>query len=341
MPCLLFIALMTLAGCTPAATRFSENRIVMNSPMNIIVYADGEPDWDGIFAYAESVAVLYNHRLPGSPVAELNKNGRARIPEPAFSTVRQALALAEKSGGAYDPTVLTLMQLWDFEGKGHVPTAKELQSALTATGYAKVRVSAPDTIVLSGGTRLDVGGIGEGAVVDATAARLDALGYTAYLVDAAGEIIARGTKPDAESWSVAIRSPRKAGLKRTDPEFRRVYPGNLGVITLETGAAKRAVSTSGDYEKFFVQDGVAYHHILDPRTGAPARGAVAVTVTAPTCAEADSYATAAFVLGFEKGLQFLEEAPGIEGLVVRETDGTLEMKPTSGFPRMKPETPAP
>jgi thiamine biosynthesis lipoprotein len=85
-----------------------------------------------------------------------------------------------------------------------------------------------------------------------------------------------------------------------------------------------------------VKDGVVYTHIIDPRSGFPASGVISVTVMAPTCAEADALATTAFVLGFERGLEFLKAWPGVEGLILREKNGKIETEATSGFPKLIP-----
>jgi thiamine biosynthesis lipoprotein len=329
--------LIVFSGCVPdALQRYAQTRLVMNAPLQVTVYAPSPPSWDDIFTRADEIAFLYDHRLKQSPMARLNRTGRARVPEPAFTTIKQALRLAEETGGAYDPTVLTLMNLWDFDGQGRLPAREEIDRALDKTGYGHIQVTEPDTVRLSGGAAMDIGGIGEGAVVDAIADYLDSLEYTAYLVDAAGEITVRGAKPDGRPWTVAVRSPRKPGVARTDPGFKETPPGLLGMIEFAPAAGRLSVSTSGDYEKFFVDHGVAYHHILDPRTGYPARGAVSVTVIAPSCAQADSLATSAFVLGYDKGAAFLESQPGVSGLLVREQNGALEQKTTTGFPKLLP-----
>ncbi len=307
----------------------------MSSPLQVIVYAPIAPDWGGVFDYAQKTADLFDHRIEG-PLERLNRTGEGELPEPIFSTLMTALRIAEKSGGAFDPTVLDLMNLWDFEGKGRVPNESEIAAALRETGYRHVSLANPDRVTLSGGAKLDLGGIGEGAVVDALAERLKTLGYTDYLVDASGEIVARGTKPGNEPWSVAIRSPRLTGMPRISPEYSPERLGFLGRIDLPPGPGTIAISTSGDYEKFIVRNGVAYTHILDPRTGSPPSGVVSVTVVARTCAEADALATTAFVLGWERGLAFIAGWPGAEGLIVREKNGKLELETTKGFPKLIP-----
>jgi thiamine biosynthesis lipoprotein len=336
LPAVIAFVLLSFSPTACAPARFSEGRIVMSSPFQVIVYTPVQPSWEDIFAYAKKTADLFDHRIKDSPLERLNRTGSGVLPEPAFSALKEALLIADKSGGAFDPTVLPLMERWDFEGAGRVPDKAEIADDLRKTGYRKVKIEGVDRVVLSSGAQLDLGGIGEGAVVDAVASHLDSLGYADYLVDASGEIVAAGSKPGGVPWSVAIRSPRRAGMPRTSPAYSPELLGVLGRIELDPKAGKTAVSTSGDYEKFFVKNGVAYTHIIDPRTGYPAAGAVSVTVLAPTCAEADALATTAFVLGFEKGLRFLEDWPGVEGLVVREKDGQLEMKTTSGFPKLIP-----
>ncbi len=328
----------TLFTCAPAGQqRFAETRYVMNAPFSIIIYAETTPPWDEIFQRANESSVLYDHRVPQSPLAELNRTGQAHVPEPVLATLKQALALAKESDGAYDPTVLPLMTVWDFEHGGRLPAPAEIEDALSKTGYRNVWITDPDEVTLSHGATLDIGGIGEGAVVDATADHLDSLNYGAYLVDAAGEIVMRGAKPDGRPWTVAVRSPRKPGLKRTDPAFKETYAGRLGLLEFSPGRGRAAVSTSGDYEKFFVAGGQAYTHILDPRTGYPPEGVASVTVIAESCARADSLATTAFVMGYERGAAFLEKQPGAEGLLVRDADGKLESKATSGFPPLIPD----
>jgi thiamine biosynthesis lipoprotein len=337
-PIACILASLSLSGCTPSSLqRFAETRYVMNAPFSIIIYADATPPWDEIFQRADETSVLYDHRVPQSPLAELNRTGQTRLPEPVLSTLKQALALARESDGAYDPTVLPLMTVWDFEHGGRLPEPGEIEDALSKTGYRNVWITDPDTVTLAHGATIDIGGIGEGAVVDATADHLDSLGYAAYLVDAAGEIVMRGAKPDGRPWTVAVRSPRKPGLERTDPAFKETYAGRLGMLEFSPARGRAAVSTSGDYEKFFVAGGKAYAHILDPRTGYPPEGVASVTVIAASCARADSLATTAFVLGYERGAAFLEKQPGAEGLLVRDADGKLESKATSGFPPLIPD----
>ena len=177
------------------------------------------------------------------------------------------------------------------------------------------------------GMGLDLGGIAKGAVVDELAAYLESLGYGAYLINAGGDVLGRGRKPGDRPWVVGVQHPRS-------PES---LAGLFELPQPQGPEQQVAVVTSGDYELFFEREGTRYHHILDPRTGYPARGCVSVTVIAPTCALADALATAAFVLGVRRGAEYLEGLPGVEALLIGQNGGSLVAECTSGFPLRLPE----
>ena len=144
-------------------------------------------------------------------------------------------------------------------------------------------------------------------------------GYKDFLIDAGGDILVSGLKQGDAPWRIAIRHPRK-------------NQDVLGVLTLGRKGERIAVVTSGDYERYFEQEGERYHHILDPRSGFPAQALVSVTVIASTCALADALSTAVFVLGPEQGLQLLRQFPDAEGMLIAERDGELVTWRTDGFP---------
>ncbi len=153
---------------------------------------------------------------------------------------------------------------------------------------------------------LDLGGVGKEYAVDRVAQVLVEEGVPAAIVNFAGDVRTVGRRLDRHPWKVGVRDPR-------DP--RRV---RFSVRPM----AGAGIATSGDYERGFVKDGVRYHHILDARTGWPARGVASATVVAPTTDEAGRFASAAFLLGLEEGLALLEATPGLEGALIAE-DGTI------------------
>jgi len=164
-------------------------------------------------------------------------------------------------------------------------------------------------------TELDLGGIAKGWGVD-RAADLLAERVGPCLVNVGGDLAVRGSKPGGVPWNVGVQDPR-------DPS--RLF------VTLRLRGA-RAVATSGDYQRYVEVDGIRHHHLLDPRTGWPGRRCSSATVVAPSCALADAWATAAFILGPDAGIAALERHPDLEGVLVTiDEAGGLVLHETSGF----------
>jgi len=214
--------------------------------------------------------------------------------------VERALTVARLSGGAFEPTFLGVGALWDFKANPpKVPSAEELERALTNVDWRRVRVDVEaQTIAMPAGTQIGLGGIAKGYGVDRAMQVLLDAGIENAIVNAGGDLKALGTD-HGKPWEVAIKHPRER-----ERAIALIPVSNVALVT------------SGDYERFFELDGVRYHHILDPRTGRPATGCMSATVTAPDAALADAVATAVCVLGPEQGLELVERLPRIEAVVV-------------------------
>ena len=317
LACLLAVALMGLCSCRRDLYR--ETRPSMSTLLTVIVAGGPPPDWDALFTLADTEAARFDYRRKESPLWRLNREGSARLDAGLAALLKSALKIAEDSGGAFDPTLLPVTALWSFETGGRVPAPEELALARSRTGYRALRLDSAGKASLPEGFALDLGGIAKGAVVDLLAEHLIESGRGDFLIEAGGDIMISGLKGSGRPWVIAIRHPRKSDAV-------------LGLLRLGGEEQQTAVVTSGDYERYFEREGVRYHHILDPATGAPARGLISVTVIAPTAAEADGLATAAFVLGGEAGLRLLEERSRVEGLLIEEDGGMLRARATGGFP---------
>ncbi|RPJ08804.1 MAG: FAD:protein FMN transferase, partial [Spirochaetaceae bacterium] len=310
-----------------------EYTMVMDTIFNVTVASWLAPDWKALYDHVSNKANLFDHRDPNGLLYSLNLNGKISNAPELVRIIRTAVDISQKSQGAFDPTILPVITLWDIEHGGKLPSQDQITSALKFVDFRKISISGDGSAYLASGTKLDLGGIAKGSVVDDAAAFLDSKGYTNYLVEAGGDILIRDRKPDGSQWTIAIRSPRLPGVQITSPQFSSGSLPFTGLVKMGEPGKKVAIVTSGDYERFFVKDNTAYHHLIDPATGYPADGAASVTVIAPNCETADALATAAFVLGYEKGLALLESLPQVEGLIIRDNgDGTTEMKTTSGFP---------
>jgi thiamine biosynthesis lipoprotein len=275
---------------------------------------------------ARRIEVKFSRYREASVVSEINRNaGRTpvAVDEETESLVRSALALSHATGGRFDPTVGVLRLVWDFKG-GRVPSNEEVDALLPFVDAASVRVRNGTVFLPRAGMEIDLGGVGKEYAADRAATVLRESGVRCGLVNFAGDVRTIGCRGDGGPWRVGVADPRRRGSCR----FAVLVLGEAGV------------ATSGDYERGFVRDGVRYHHILDAKTGWPARGVASVTVVAATAARAGNLATAAFLLGPEGGLALLEEARGVEGALILESGAiraTGGMRDISDLPETDPE----
>ena len=247
-----------------------------------------------------------------------------------------ALEIAADSGGAFDPTVGPLVDLWGFgDGPRPVepPTEERLAAVRELVGYRKlhVRLDPPALRKEVPGLRANLSAIAKGHGVDRVVGVMERLEVPNYLVEIGGEVRAVGTKAGGAPWVAGIETPID-DVTGTRREVRRGVP-----LAGEPGAA--ALATSGNYRNFYTLGGETAVHTLDPRTGRPAVGTgggpvlASVSVLAADCATADALATAAMVLGPDDGREFLERRGGAALLIVREA-GRFGEVPTVEFRRL-------
>lgn len=265
------------------------------------------------------------------PDSELSRFNVARttdwfeVSPDTADVVTHALGAAQRSGGAFDPTVMPLVELWGFGPAGgrpvnRLPTEEEVDLARARVGYALVeaRADPPALRKARADVALDLSGIGEGHALDAVVRRLESLGLESYLVELGGELRVRGRGASGSPWRVALEGPEPGPLRT---RARRV-------IELEAGA----IATSGDARKAFEHDGRRYPHVLDPRTGRPVTSDVAsVTVVAASAAQADALATALLVLGPDAGFELAARERATALFLVR-SQGALVERVMPGFP---------
>lgn len=240
-----------------------------------------------------------------SDVTKINaKAGLEPVPvEPeTLAVVEKALAFATLTQGAFDITLASVLRLYNFSPENpKKPLEAELLAALQLVDFRRVKVDAEASSVflLDQGMALDLGGIAKGFVVDYIHDYLRAKGIEHVVVNAGGDIKFSGPKPDGLLWRTGIQEPD--GPRNT---FFAIV--NLG---------KGAIVSSGDYQRFFLEKGKRYHHIVDPATGLPTEGMRSVTIIGPEAEVADILSTAVFILGVEKGLELINSLPEYEAIL--------------------------
>ncbi len=300
------LSALALLGAAPAGgVRVTERRPLAGTLVSITVSGVEEGAAAAAlaagFAPFERVEQAMNEWRPESPLSRLNAAAGSGewidVPPDLFEVLRLALDGARRTGGLFDPTWAALRDLWRFgDGQtGEVPDP--------AAVAARCRLLDPGALELwrgedgrcrarlrRAGMQVGLGGIAKGWAVDRAAAALRARGVRDFLVQAGGDLYAGG-RDRGRPWRIGIRDPRGA-------EGRRF-------AWLEV--SDQAFSTSGDYERFFVAGGRRYHHLIDPRTCAPAEASRSATILAPSAVEAEVLSKAVFVLGGRAGLRLAEK----------------------------------
>ncbi|NQV56533.1 MAG: FAD:protein FMN transferase [Rhodospirillales bacterium] len=206
----------------------------------------------------------------------------------------EALRVSRLSGGAFDPTIGPLVDLWGFGPENtsrNIPERARIDDVLQAIGYRNARTKSSPAVLGKSldGIRIDLSGIAKGFGTDKVAEHLERLAVEYYLVEIGGEVRCRGYSRRGEIWRIGIERPDTAP----------------GIVQRVVRLGGQALATSGDYRTFFTQDGVRYSHLLDIRTGRPVdHGLASVTVIAPSAMQADAFSTALMVLGPEAGMDF-------------------------------------
>ncbi len=238
-------------------------------------------------------------RKLGSEIYGINNHAQANeeypIGERLYTYLYKTKELAQYSNGALEPTIRPLVELWGIEGDSpKVPNDEELKDVLKQINYNNIELNDNNSIILVKGTKIDLGAVGKGIACDEVLAILENNNdVDGAVIAIGGSILTYGNKPEGNLWQVAIRDPN--GDENSI----------LGVISL---SGTNFVSTSGVYEKYFTQNDIRYHHILDSKTGYPSdTGLLSVTIVCDDGLYSDGLSTACIVLGMEKSKELLEK----------------------------------
>ena len=289
----------------------SKDLFAMDTYMTLTAY--GEHAQEAVDKAAERVEELDALLSTGdenSEIYQLNQSGEVTLSEEGGYLVERALELYQKTDGAFDIAIYPVMQAWGFPTQEyHVPDDATLKEKLALADASKVNYDK-DTRKISfdqDGMEIDLGGIAKGYTSSQIMQIYQDCGVTSGLVNLGGNVQALGCKTDGSKWRVAIQSP-------DDTE------DYLGILEIEN----QAVITSGGYERYFEEDGVTYHHIIDPATGYPAdSGLISVTIVSDDGTLADGLSTSLFIMGEEKAAQFWRENSDEFETIMETSDGKL------------------
>jgi thiamine biosynthesis lipoprotein len=279
----------------------------------------GESAIDAVMAEMHRIDRAMSPFKPESELSRLNREA-AKAPVPIskemFELVARSIGVSELSEGAFDITFASVGCMFDYRN-GIKPTAEKIAAALPGIDYRHIRLDPQKCTIQFAldGVQIDLGGIAKGHAVDNCVALLKARGVKEALVMAGGDSRVLGDKR-GRPWMIGIRDPRRKDIM-------------VAMIPL----VDAAISTSGDYERYFEVDGVRYHHILDPRTGISATGVRSVTIVGPDATTTEGISKSVFIMGPEYGIRFVESLPGIDAVII-DDDGKMHY--TAGLRREEP-----
>ena len=318
---LLLVTFSCTGGKEPLKT---ETAFVLGTTCSISLDKSTEPDmFTRAFTLLREIEEIMSTSIPGSDVMRINENaGRSpvAVTEDTYYVIAKSLEISRTSKGVFDITVGPLVDLWKIgTPEAAVPDPVRILEALPLVDFESVLLDPEHRTVYleQENMRVDLGGIAKGFAADKVVEYLNSHSIEKGIIDLGGNIFAMGTKHDGTPWRIGVQDPDGS---------RGSY---IGIIK----ASNQAVVTSGIYERYFIEQGHRYHHIIDTETGYPVEsGVVSVSIVSGNAMEADALSTALFALGVEQGLDYIETFPGAEALfVTREKEVFLSSGMTGLF----------
>jgi thiamine biosynthesis lipoprotein len=327
----LFSAIVALCAtaCNHSRPPISRQSTAMNTYIAVTIYDDvseslGQALIDTAFAEIRRVEGFATDYSDTSEVGRINLaagKDSVAVSRELVDRIHEGIAFGDLSEGKLDITIGRLVKVWNFIGEHpHVPARAVVDSFLPFIDYKKIVIHGTSVFLPSPMMRLDLGSIGKGYAIRRAAQKLKDAGLHRFIVDIGGKLSVNFPDTyllDSTAAEILVRHPRRDGE----------YFGRFRV-------GSGAVSTSGDYQRYFIEDGIRYHHLLDPDTGYPVRGLVAVTVVCDDPLDADAYSTIAFLLGKEKGMEFIRHTPKLEGMIIYEEGDSLRYEMTDGLAKV-------
>lgn len=308
---------MLLCGCSfQTSEPISRTAIYFDTVISIKIYdSQDETLLDQCFAFCEEFENTISRTIETSEISQINnsKGTPVTVSDTTIELLEQGIYYGELTNGAFDITIAPLSELWDFKNNpGVVPSEADIQNALSHVSYKNIIIDGNTVTLTDPEMAIDFGGIAKGYMADRLKEYLLIEGVESALIDLGGNILAVGSKPNGNDFTIGIKKPFD----------------EANMIATES-ISDLSVVTSGCYERYFEVDGDLYHHILNTETGYPCdNGLFGVTIFSENSVDGDALSTSCFALGLEDGKNLIESLDGIDALFVTKDYQIIDTRNT-------------
>lgn len=305
-----FISIV-LVGCSNTINQKSQNisdeTFLLGTLVKVTIYGEDveEEDFEGIFKVVSDIESKVSRNISTSEISKINSNeiDEIKLSEDTFNIIKKGLYYSKLSEGRFDITIAPLVSLWGIDTEdARVPDQKEINDVLKKVNYKNLFLDEENrTLHIKNDTQIDLGGIAKGYIADKVSKYLKQNKMDHAIINLGGNILTVGNKPNGDSWKIGIRNPFNTRGRE------------LGVAAI----GQKSLVTSGIYERYLEEDGVKYHHILDPYTGYPVENDLAgVTIISDYSVDGDGLSTVVFSMGLEEGYKFVEDMENVDAIFV-------------------------
>ncbi len=309
---LFILTCFLFSSCQSKPITYSDTGFYFDTVITITLYENGSEEiLEECMELAEHYEHLLSATIQGSDIWNLNHYQGTYItlsPE-TIDLLNASLTYARLSDGAVDPTVGALSSLWNFgsDSTATVPEAPAILNALSHVNYQTLSIQGNEAMLLDSEASIDLGFIAKGYIGEQIKAFLVSRGVTSALINLGGNVVTIGTKPDGTPFRIGIQDPFEPS----------------GTATLSLELSDESAVSAGNYERYFEQEGIRYHHILSTENGYPvSSGLSQVTIICKDSTKADALSTLCFILGYEKAASLLESFPDVRAVFITE-DGEV------------------
>ncbi|SHI34137.1 FAD:protein FMN transferase [Parasporobacterium paucivorans] len=306
----LALLLLTLTGCSndSSADTVTKTDFYFDTVVTITLYGETDASIiDECFSICAGYEQLFSRTIETSEISILNRDKILASPSPdTLDIINTALQYSALTDGKFDITVAGLSQLWAFTSDNPaVPGNEAIKEALKGVGSKYISINDGSVRLTNPATSIDLGALAKGYIADKLKEYLLSQNVKSAVIDLGGNVLLVGSKPDGSAYRIGIQKP----FAKRNESLAIVQGSDISIVS------------SGNYERYFYENGKLYHHILDTTTGYPVENNLSsVTILSSSSLDGDCLSTSCFALGLEKGMELIESLDGIEAVFVDKDD---------------------